>query len=155
MRGIASHLGTLVQAAAGNLICAAAWAQNAKPFAAPEAASSPPAGGVTGLGEVTFALAIVLMAIFGLAWMMRRVRGFGRRSSAALDVLAEVPLGPKERAVLIRVGKTQLLVGVTPQSVNALHVLEEPVSIEPPPVDATLGERPSFRTLLMRSLGKS
>jgi flagellar protein FliO/FliZ len=65
-------------------------------------------------------------------------------------VLAEVRLGPKERAVLLKVGATQLLVGVGPGRVNVLHVLAEPITASTPANE----ERPNFRTLLLRSLGK-
>jgi flagellar protein FliO/FliZ len=131
-------------------------------FAAPHAASpivaaAPGAGAAGGVASVTLALALVLAAIFACAWIARRVRGFGNRSGNALDVIAEMPLGPKERAVLLRVGAEQILIGVAPGRVNTLHVLREPV--EPsksvtPAAAATQPERPSFRALLKRSLGK-
>jgi len=138
------------------LLAAAATgvAPAARPFAAPDTAGAPPATGVVGLGQVTFALGLVLAAIFALAWLVRHLRGGGARGGAALDVLAEVRLGPKERAVLIKVGTTQLLLGVAPGRVNALHVLTEPVQTRPAvPGEAEL--RPSFRSLLLKSLGKS
>jgi flagellar protein FliO/FliZ len=124
-----------------------------RPFAAPEAAGAPPAPGIGGLGEVTLALAIVLAAIFALAWLVRYLRGTSARTAAVLDVLAEVRLGPKERAVLLKVGTTQLLLGVAPGRVNALHVLTDPVATPPGAEPAELA-RPSFRSLLMKSLGR-
>lgn len=125
------------------------------PFAAPGSAAAAPAVGVGGLGEVTLALGVVLAAIFALAWVVRRVRGIGVRAAEALDVLAEVRLGPKERAVLLKVGTTQLLVGVAPGRVNTLHVLAEPVVPSAPGVPTGAAALPSFRALLLRSLGKS
>src|SRR5690606_33644785 len=112
------------------LASAAAYAQNARPFAAPSAAEGAPVPGAGSLGEVPLALALVLAAIFVAAWLLRRVRGFGRGAGAALDVIADLPLGTKERVVLVRVGKKQLLLGVAPGRVSALHVLEEPVDTE-------------------------
>jgi flagellar protein FliO/FliZ len=82
------------------------------------------------------------------------VRGFGSAARGALDVIADLPLGPKERAVLVRVGKTQLLIGVAPGRVTTLHVLAEPVDVASP-LAAAGAERPSFHALLMKSLGKS
>ncbi len=123
-------------------------------FAAPSAASPVAPVGVGGLGQVTLALALVVAAIFALAWLARRLRVLGERQGGALAVLGEVRVGPKERAVLIRVGATQLLLGVAPGSVRTLHVLAEPVSAAGEPVRAAL-ERPSFRALLSKSLGKS
>ncbi|HUK02318.1 MAG TPA: flagellar biosynthetic protein FliO [Steroidobacteraceae bacterium] len=135
---------------------AASSAPAAHVFAAPQIASAPAATTASGLGAVALALALVLGAIFALAWLARRVRGTGGRAAGALDVLAQVQLGPKERAVLIKVGATQLLLGVAPGRVNALHVLTEPVPTNPPAApDRDDSGRPNFRALLLRSLGKS
>jgi len=128
-------------------------------FAAPHAASpivaaAPGAGQAAGgVASVTFALLIVLAAIFVFAWLARRVRGFGNRSGNALDVIAEMPLGPKERAVLLKVGAEQILIGVAPGRVSALHVLREPVEI-PKAGTASTPAATSFAALLKRSLGK-
>ena len=134
-------------------------------FAAPHAASpivaaAPGVGAAGGVASVTLALLVVLAAIFAFAWIARRVRGFGNRSGNALDVIAEMPLGPKERAVLLRVGVEQILIGVAPGRVSTLHVLREPVELTKsatpsgPSAPSTTPERPSFRALLKRSLGK-
>jgi flagellar protein FliO/FliZ len=121
-------------------------------FAAPQTAPAAHAGALGGLGEVTLALLLVLGAIFALAWVLKRVRTFGSRVGNALDVLAQVPLGPKERAVLIKVGATQILLGVAPGRVNTLYVLPEPLDVRAAPGTAADGNSP-FRALL-RSLTK-
>jgi flagellar protein FliO/FliZ len=120
-------------------------------FAAPGAVASVPVSGVTGVGQVTLALCIVLGAIFLCAWLARRMRNISSGRAGAVNVVAEVRLGPKERAVLLQVGNTQLLVGVAPGQINALHVLAEPVAA--PPTGSAL-ESVSFKSLLRRSLGK-
>ncbi len=125
----------------------------ARPFAAPEMAGGPPAAGMGGLAEVTLALGVVLAAIFALAWLARRLRIVAGRAGP-LAVLAEVRLGPKERAVLVKVGATQLLVGVGQGQVATLHVLAEPVEIAGSGVREA-ADRPSFRAMLLKSLGKS
>ena len=122
-------------------------------FAAPHAANTAAPVGAGGLASVTFALLAVLAAIFAVAWLARRVRGMGSRVGNAIDVLAEIPLGPKERAVLIKVGAEQILVGVAPGRVNALHVLRQPVEVPKAPA-ATAPAAASFSALLKRSLGK-
>lgn len=120
-------------------------------FAAPGAITSAPASGVASLGQVTLALCIVLGAIFLCAWLARRMRNITSGRAGALNIVAEVRLGPKERAVLLQVGNTQLLVGVAPGQINALHVLTEPLAAPPAP---TPSESVSFKSLLRRSLGK-
>jgi hypothetical protein len=47
------------------------------PFAAPQTIGPPVAPGASGLGQVTLALLIVLAAVFAVAWVVRRMRGFG------------------------------------------------------------------------------
>ncbi|HEX4268368.1 MAG TPA: flagellar biosynthetic protein FliO [Steroidobacteraceae bacterium] len=121
-------------------------------FAAPHAANPVAPVGAGGLASVTFALLAVLAAIFAVAWLARRVRGMGSRIGNAIDILADVPLGTKERAVLLRVGTEQILVGVAPGRVSALHVLREPVEI--PKAATATAPAASFSALLKRSLGK-
>lgn len=123
------------------------------PFAAPGAISPTHVSGVSGLGEVTLALVVVLAAVFAFAWIVRRMRGLGSRVGNAIDVLADVPLGQKERAVLLKVGATQILIGVAPGRVNTLHVLTEPLELSKT-VGTADDSRTTFRAILMRSLGK-
>ncbi|HTV51251.1 MAG TPA: flagellar biosynthetic protein FliO [Steroidobacteraceae bacterium] len=144
-------MSTLASLSSAPLVTSAATAAS-RPFASPDVAGAAAPAGLTGLTQVTLALALVVAAIFALAWLVRRLRGLSGESSAALAVLAEVRLGPKERAVLVRAGSAQLLLGVAPGSVQALHVLAEPVAASPSVTPAA--QRPSFRALLMRSLGK-
>ena len=130
-------------------------AQSAAPahvFAAPQSAAPTATPSFTGLGQVTLALLVVLAAVFVVAWLVRRVRSFGNRVGTELDVLGEIPLGQKERAVLVRVGQSQILLGVAPGRVNTLHVLAQPIELKPPPTGGEL--RPGFRALMLRSLGK-
>ena len=121
-------------------------------FAAPQAVPAAHAGGVGELTHVVLALLVVLSLVVVLATVVRRARGWSARGPKHLEVLAEVPLGSKERAVLLRVGGMQLLLGVAPGRVSALHVLAQP--LEPPAPE--LAQRPgavSFQALLRRSLG--
>jgi flagellar protein FliO/FliZ len=122
-------------------------------FAAPHAATAAAPVGASGLASVTLALLVVLTAIFAVAWLARRMRGIGNRVGNAIDVLADMPLGPKERAVLLKVGSEQILIGVAPGRVSALHVLREPIEV-PKPAAATAPAAASFSALLKRSLGK-
>jgi flagellar protein FliO/FliZ len=150
----------LILGAGAQAVTLAAWAADTAqpatgghPFAAPQYPSQPAAPSVTGLGQVTLALVIVLGAVFAVAWVVKRMRGFGNRVGDAIDVIADIPLGQKERAVLLKVGQTQILVGVAPGRVNTLHVLTEPIDLTKP--TAGPGDpRPNFKALMLRSLGK-
>ncbi len=131
-------------------------------FAAPETAKAVAASPAGSLAQVTLSLMLVLAAVFAAAWVVRRMRTFGRPGAGAIQIISDVALGTKERAVLIQVGAQQLLVGVAPGRVNTLHVLAEPVRMD----DAQRGgggdelspssspsSRPDFKSILKRSLG--
>jgi len=121
-------------------------------FAAPQSVPAAHTGGVGELAHVVLALLLVLAVVLALAALIRRARGLGARGSQLLEVQAAVSLGAKERAVLMRVGRTQLLLGVAPGRVSALHVLSEP--LEPTqPADGPRTAALSFQALLRRSLG--
>jgi flagellar protein FliO/FliZ len=160
--GTAAPGGTLATAISGAAGAPAVAANGAdapvatpasRPFAAPQTVTTPTAPTAGGLAQVTFALLIVLVAIFAAAWVARRMRGFNNRVGDAIDVLADIPLGQKERAVLLKVGAKQILVGVAPGRVNTLHVLEEPLDLKKPTAGPT-DSRPNFKQLMLRSLGK-
>ncbi len=142
-------------------------------FAAPAQTALPgPTGSVA---RVALALVLVVLAIFAAGWFSRRMHGTRGTRHPGLEVLAQLSLGPRERAVLIRVGAQQLLVGVAGGYIRTLHVCE-PGAV--PAVvagsagaaraaggdvaagsaqtadGADIAQRPSFKALLLKSLGK-
>jgi flagellar protein FliO/FliZ len=121
-------------------------------FAAPAASAAPSAGG--GLMEVTLALLVIVALIAGLAWLMKRARGFGVAGHDRIQVLGERAMGPKERCVLVRVGATEILLGVASGGVTALHVFPEGASTEAPAPTVPVAGGPTFKDMLMRSLGR-
>ncbi len=91
--------------------------------------------GATSLLQVLLALVLVLFLIVGMAWLMRRIGGLTQVGGGVVRVLGGVPVGQRERVVLIQVGSRQLLLGVAPGRVQTLHVLDEPVSVSASPSD--------------------
>ena len=85
--------------------------------------SEPPRLLAEGLGETAVGLLIVLGLIAALAWGLRRFGRVPMGGRGAVQVLGGVSLGSRERAVLLSVGDTRLLVGVAPGQVRTLHVL--------------------------------
>ena len=70
----------------------------------------------------------VLAFVFVAAWALRNLRKLNLSGNAQhLQIVAQVTLGPKERAVLIRVNDRQVLVGVAPGRVTALHTFTAPM----------------------------
>ena len=146
-------LGVAVVLALGETL---AHGADAPSFAVPggQSATAP----VVGTVRVTLAMILVLGAVLATAWLTRRMRAVGGASSAGIEVLAQVSLGARERAVLLRVNGRQVLVGVAPGNVRALHVLDS-VAVDatatPEAAGATTDpSRPTFKSMLLKSLGK-
>ena len=98
-------------------------------------ASAPVSGpGMSGVWEVALGLLIVVAAIVAVGWVMRRLYPGAMSASQQMKVIAALPLGPRERLLLVDVAGTQLLLGVTAQQINQLHLFSEPVVLPPTPV---------------------
>ena len=163
-RGVAPFLAAALTLTLPAVSVAAAGA----PFAAPQAPVLP--GPTGGLLRLALSLALVLGAVVASAWLMRRLRGFSGGGSRAIEVLAQASLGARERAVLVRVGGHELLLGVASGSVRTLLVLGDTVAVAADAAEsAAAGAGPAtggvsaasppsfataFRTLLARSLGQ-
>lgn len=82
--------------------------------------------------NVSLGLVFILLLIFFLAWFMRKIGYSNISGQGQLKLLATMNLGQKEKIALIQVGKQQLLVGVTANQINTLHVLDEPLETSEP-----------------------
>jgi flagellar protein FliO/FliZ len=80
------------------------------------------------LAETAFGLLIVIGFIVLLAWLIKRTNQLQTSANGKLKIIAGLPLGTRERIVLVEVGKEQILVGVTAQQIQTLHVLKEPIN---------------------------
>ena len=89
--------------------------------AAPVTASS--------LLQTILGLIVVLAIIVMTGWLLKRSQYFHAGHHGQLKVLGAISLGTREKAVLIQVGDQQLLLGVTPQQINTLHTLAEPLPV--------------------------
>jgi flagellar protein FliO/FliZ len=97
-----------------------------------ETMSSAPVTAST-LLQTIFGLIAVLAVILFLGWMLKRSQFFHAAHHGQLKVLGAISLGAREKAVLIQVGEQQLLLGVTPQQINTLYTLPEPLSVREMP----------------------
>ena len=92
--------------------------------------------------ETLLGLVLVLACIAFLAWLLRRTGRFNSTASGEMKIIAGLSLGPRERAILLQVGEQQILVGVTAQQIQTLHVLEQPINTSKEPTDsASFAER--------------
>lgn len=93
-----------------------AWAQEA-PFRAYEQ-----------LPGVAMSLGLVVALIVVAAWLLRRSPlGAFARASGPLKVVATLPLGPKERLILIESEGSRLLLGVAPSGIFTLNEPSAPL----------------------------
>ena len=99
---------------------------------APPATTVTQGPGIAGVWEVALGLLVVVAAIVALGWFARRVYPGAVHAGRHLRVLAAMPLGARERLMLVEVGGTQLLLGVTAQQVTTLHELREPLEFTGP-----------------------
>ncbi len=91
--------------------------------------SSSPLNG-SALLETFGGLLLVLTIIAFLAWLLRRTGKFNNVANGEMKIIAGLSLGSREKAILIQVGKQQILVGVTAQHVQTLHVLDNNIVTE-------------------------
>ncbi|HKM37733.1 MAG TPA: flagellar biosynthetic protein FliO [Thiopseudomonas sp.] len=84
--------------------------------------------------QLVLGLMLVIGLIFLLAWLVRRIQQSlpVKSSNQAISLLASQALGPRDRLLLVQVGKEQILLGLTPGTITPLHVLQEPVDISTP-----------------------
>ena len=73
-------------------------------------------------------LVVVIAFILLFAWLAQKSRVFGS-NHAHLKVVASLPLGPKERLMVVQVGDEQLVIGVTGQQINLLQTLNQPLPV--------------------------
>jgi flagellar biosynthetic protein FliO len=96
-------------------------------------------------------LLLVLGLIFFLAWLLRRVQQAGPAGKGqVIELIGSRALGPRDRLMLVQVGNEQILLGLSPGTITALHVLKEPVQVPSGTEKAT----PEFAQRLMELLGK-
>lgn len=75
--------------------------------------------------QIIFSLLLVLAAIVLVAWLLKRMHVTQQGSGNLLRVLGSVSLGQRERAVLVEINNTWLVIGVAPGQVRTLHTLEK------------------------------
>lgn len=129
------------------LLASQAGLAAATPTATPAAAPGSLGGQ---LAQMVFGLLLVVGLIFFLAWLLRRMQGSAVKGGQVIEIVGSRAIGPRDRLLLVQVGKAQILIGHTPGSIEALHVLAEPVAIPESARQAT----PEFAQRLMELMGK-
>lgn len=105
--------------------------------------------------QIIFSLLLVLAAIVMVGWLLKRINVAQQGTGNLLKVLGSVPIGQRERIVLVEVKDTWLVVGVGPSQIRTLHTLENPgTSGQENTSAAPSGDKPkSFSGALSDALG--
>lgn len=85
--------------------------------------------------QVVLGLAVVLALIGLTAWASRRLHGFKPHGRGRIRVLEALPLGTRERLLLVEVDDTRVLLGLSAGRIATLHAFSP-------------GARPEFATAL-------
>jgi flagellar protein FliO/FliZ len=106
---------------------------------------------VGSLTQLTLSLVAIVALILAIGWVLKRFKLTAPRSSGDIAVLDEVSVGPRERIVLVRIGESQLLVGVSAGGIVPLTPLAMPIALQVNPRVAPFAER--LRDMMKRPGG--
>ena len=70
--------------------------------------------------QVGLVLVLMVGLIFSLAWLAKKTQAFGLQGGKHITLLQTLPLGQKEKAVLIELEGNRILLGVTANQVSTL-----------------------------------
>ena len=76
-----------------------------------------------GLGKMALSLAIVVAVVLALGWTFKKLT-LRMPGSRHIKIISTMPLGPKERLLVIEMQGKQRVLGVTAHSINLLFELE-------------------------------
>jgi flagellar protein FliO/FliZ len=107
---------------------------------------------VSSLAQLTLSLLAIIALIFAVAWLLKRLKLATPRSSGDIAVLQEMSVGPRERIALIRIGQSQVLIGISPNGITSLQPLATAIVLNPS-VPAVPAFAEKLRELMKRSGG--
>lgn len=81
------------------------------------------------LGKIVISLALVLLLVVGLGWLFKKM-ALRLPGSRHIKVICTMPLGQRERILVIEIQGKQRVIGVTAQNINLLFELENPLPEE-------------------------
>jgi len=103
----------------------AALALAAAPLGAQAQAAAPAGAAPAGpsLLPMLLVLALVLALIPVSIWLLKRLGSGSSAAAVGMKVVGQLPLGPRERLVVVEAGDRWLLLGVTAASINRVGTL--------------------------------
>jgi flagellar protein FliO/FliZ len=83
----------------------------------------PAIGGAASLAQAGLGLFAIIALILGMAWVARRAGLVRQATGGAMKVVGSTMLGARQRLVLVEVGDTWLVLGVSPGEIRPLHTM--------------------------------
>ncbi len=116
-------------------------------------AMSQPASPVSvgSLAQLGLSLLVIVALILAVGWVVKRFKLAGPRGRGDIAVLDQLAVGPRERILLVRVGDSQVLVGIGAAGMVGLTPLAVPIALEAPPPVPVFADR--LRDLMKRPGG--
>jgi flagellar protein FliO/FliZ len=96
---------------------------------------------VSSVAQLTLSLVAIVALIFAISWLLKRFKLAGPRGRGDIAVIDELTVGPRERIMLIRVGESQVLVGVGASGLVGLTPLATPISLTTAPPAPMFADR--------------
>ncbi|WP_299686278.1 flagellar biosynthetic protein FliO [uncultured Vibrio sp.] len=80
----------------------------------------------TTFGSLIFVIAFILF----IAWLLKRMQVPAMSNQQGLVIVRQIPVGTKERIVIVQAGDEQFLLGITTQSIQLISKLDKPITQE-------------------------
>lgn len=104
------------------------------------------------LVKITFGLAFIIVLIFALAWLMKKLQLTPQSSQSLIRVVSAISVGHRDRIALVEVGNEQILIGLTPGRIERLHTMQTPVQYVDQAQIASAGFQDKLNRLMQRSV---
>ncbi len=85
---------------------------------------------VGSVAQLALSLAAIVAFILAVSWVLKRLKLGSSRSRGDIAVIDQLAFGPRERIVLVRVGDSQVLLGVGAGVLVSLTPLATPVAVD-------------------------
>jgi flagellar protein FliO/FliZ len=90
---------------------------------------------VASVAQLALSLAAIVALILAVSWVLKRLKLGTVRGRGDIAIIDQLALGPRERIVLVRVGESQVLVGIGAGGLTQLSPLATPIAVKNPPDD--------------------
>jgi flagellar protein FliO/FliZ len=96
---------------------------------------------VGSVAQLALSLTAIVALIIAVSWALKRLKLGAARGRGDIAVIDQLALGPRERIVLLRVGESQVLLGIGAGGVVGLTPLESPIAVRNAPDGPAFAER--------------